>query len=108
MPYKCPIKQKAAQHRSYLRNIEITKKRALEHKHRDQERFKALKKKMCANGCTDCGFKGIPQQFDFHHIDPNTKILCVADMLGTYGRKKVLAEINKCEILCKPCHKKHH
>ena len=48
------------------------------------------------------------EDLDFHHVDPNTKILSVSDMLGTYGRKKVLDEMAKCVVLCKSCHKNHH
>jgi len=28
--------------------------------------------------------------------------------LGGYGRKKILDEMAKCEVLCKSCHMKHH
>ena len=42
------------------------------------------------------------------YINPTTKITTVADMLGTYGRPKVLSEMAKCVIVCKPCHKQIH
>ncbi len=104
MPYSDPVKQKESQHRSYLRNKDVTIKRALEHKRRDQQWFKEIKSQKV---CADCGHD-VYEDLDFHHIDPATKIMSVSDMLGTYGRKKVLAEMAKCEVLCKSCHKKHH
>ena len=108
MPYKDPIKQKDAKHQWYLRNKKITLERSMTYKHNNQIWFKETKLQDVSNGCCDCGKKGHPDEFDYHHIDPNTKIASVSDMLGTYGRPKVIAEMAKCQILCKPCHRKHH
>ncbi len=108
MPYKCPIKQKEAKRQWYLRNKEITVKRSMKYKHNNQVWFKATKLKDVSTGCKDCGYIGHPDEFDYHHINPSNKILAVSDMLGTYGIPKVIAEMNKCEILCKSCHRKHH
>ena len=38
----------------------------------------------------------------------STKVTTVSDMLGRYGRPKVLEEMAKCDVLCKQCHMKHH
>ena len=108
MPFKDPVKQKEAQRQWYLRNKKITIERSMKYKHDNQVWFKETKLNDVACGCRDCGYVGHPDEFDYHHIDPNTKILAVSDMLGTYGRPKVIAEMAKCEILCKPCHRKQH
>tara|TARA_B100001250_G_scaffold247601_1_gene212856 strand:- start:896 stop:1246 length:351 start_codon:yes stop_codon:yes gene_type:complete len=108
MPYKCPIKQKEAQHRSYLRNKKITIERSMKYKHDNQVWFKKTKLKDVSKGCSCCGYMGHPDEFDYHHRDPSTKILAVSDMLGTYGRPKVIAEMAKCDIVCKPCHEQIH
>ena len=108
MPYKDTGKQKEAKRQWYLRNKELTKKRAMEHKHRDIEWFKEIKLKDVSKGCSCCGYMGNPDDFDYHHRDPNTKITTVSDMLGRYGRPKVLLEMAKCDIVCKPCHEKIH
>jgi hypothetical protein len=104
MPYKDPIKQKEAKRQWYLKNKELTIKRSMAHKHRDQEWFKSIKS---TKSCVECG-ESRYELLDFHHIDPSTKITTVSDMLGRYGRSKILDEMAKCEILCKSCHMKHH
>ena len=104
MPYKDSQAHKDAKRRWYLKNRELTIKRAMEHKHRDQEWFKAIKS---TKVCVECGHD-VYEDLDFHHVDPSTKILSVSDMLGTYGRQKVLDEMAKCVVLCKSCHKNHH
>ena len=107
-PIGCRTKQEWQRDQWYLRNKQLTKKRAMENKHRDIVWFKEEKVKDCANGCSVCGFIGVPEDYDYHHVDPKTKISSVADMLGTYGRGKVIAEKLKCVIVCKSCHEKIH
>ena len=104
MPYKDSQAHKDAKRRWYLKNKELTKKRALEHKRRDQEWFKELKSKEV---CKECG-ESTYELLDYHHRDPSTKVTTVSDMLGRYGRPKVLEEMAKCDVLCKQCHMKHH
>lgn len=57
-------------------------------------------------GCKICG-ENEPVALDFHHTDPSQKDTEVPKLLG-YGRKKLLAEIRKCVVLCSNCHRKHH
>ena len=61
-----------------------------------------------ALACLDCG-ESHPATLDFHHIDPAEKERSLGD-IGKYGwsRKKTLAEIAKCVILCANCHRKRH
>ena len=81
----------------------------MEYKHDNQVWFKQTKLKDIQCGCSVCAIKtGNPDNYDYHHRDPSTKILAVADMLGTYGRPKVIAEMAKCVIVCRPCHAKYH
>ena len=104
MPYKNPQKQKEAKRQWYLRNKKLTIERSMAYKRREQEWFKSVKSQAV---CASCGHD-VYEDLDYHHIDPNTKIACVSDMLGTYGRPKVIAEMAKCEVLCKKCHRNHH
>ena len=111
MPYKDPIKQKAAQHKSYLKHKTKVNLKAKIYKQDNQKKFKAMKLKDVIRGCVNCGCTGDMStltDFDYHHIDPKTKVLAVSDMLGTYGRPRVIAEMQKCVLLCKPCHRMHH
>lgn len=58
--------------------------------------------------CVDCGGEFPPYVMDYHHRDPLTKSF----NLGTSTRRtweKVLAEIEKCDLLCSNCHRiRHH
>ena len=104
MPYKDPEQQKEAKRQWYLRNKKLTIERSMAYKRREQEWFKSVKSQAVCASCVH----DVYEDLDYHHIDPNTKIACVSDMLGTYGRPKVIAEMAKCEVLCKKCHRNHH
>ena len=109
MPYKDSEAHKAAKAAWYQKNKQLTKDSALGSKRRTQDWFKEIKLNDIQCGCSICGVKtGNPDDYDYHHRKDSTKILCVADMLSTYGRKKTLAEMKKCDIVCKKCHIKIH
>jgi L-lysine 2,3-aminomutase len=44
---------------------------------------------------------------DFDHINPNTKLHNVSRMVGRYSYTTILAEVDKCRVLCKFCHTAH-
>ena len=47
--------------------------------------------------------------FHYHHINPETKIDNISRMVGKNNSlEKILAEIDKCELLCITCHHKEH
>lgn len=54
--------------------------------------------------CTDCGETYPPYVMDFDHLDPDLKLGEVAKFTS-YGRKKVMDEIAKCELVCANCHR---
>ena len=52
--------------------------------------------------CSICGTcEGI---LDFHHRDPTTKKFNVGDLNRII--EKILAEIDKCDVVCRSCHNK--
>ncbi len=126
MPYKDPIKQAEAKKQWYERNKELTKKRALESKHRTRPWYREKKTQDCVNGCQWCGFKGGIDDFDYHHVEPASKNFIriknkiglggqkkmikigVGDMVGFLGKKATEEEMMKCIIVCKKCHANHH
>ena len=67
--------------------------------------FQDLKAQYC---CYECG-EDDPRCLDFHHRDPEEKEFILADAVRRgWGKKKILAEIDKCDVLCSNCHRKHH
>jgi hypothetical protein len=59
-----------------------------------------------SKGCKLCGSK---ERLHYHHRDPKTKIMAISNMVSKQkSRTEILSEIEKCDILCKPCHDKEH
>lgn len=58
--------------------------------------------------CERCGFSH-PAALDFHHRDPKQKVMGIAQMVNQdYSRETILAEIEKCEVICANCHRIEH
>lgn len=58
--------------------------------------------------CTGCGIEDKCYSiYDFHHIDPSTKIFEIPTGYRM-GWEKVVEELSKCIILCANCHRKEH
>lgn len=60
--------------------------------------------------CNSCGLKSnINRVYAFHHIDPNTKEFNIdARVCNGYKFERLVAEVNKCVLLCHNCHSEHH
>ena len=68
------------------------------------------------HGCEMCGFgkhtfakkwtEHVVGMLEFDHIDPATKLYNICDMAHK-SWDDIRAEIDKCRILCKPCHNQH-
>jgi hypothetical protein len=105
MPYKDPIQQKEAQRRSYLRNKEIYKKH---NQKRRKERKEWFLKQLIGRSCSIC--KEAEQScLDFHHLDPHKKDERVSRLLNEFrSLERILAEMDKCILICSNCHRKLH
>jgi len=57
------------------------------------------------NGCEDCGTH--EGQLLHHHIDPSTKLSEVSQMYS-YSLDALEEELEKCVVLCIPCHNERH
>jgi hypothetical protein len=58
--------------------------------------------------CRRCG-ETHPATLQFHHRDPSLKEISVALAIRrAWSQKRILAEVEKCEVLCANCHAKHH
>jgi len=94
----CAVEKQKKQYRNnkkyYLdRNREIRSK--------NREKYRETKE---GKPCAHCGGLFPQVCMDYDHIDPKTKKLCVAQMLG-YSWKDIEKEISKCELICSNCHR---
>lgn len=56
--------------------------------------------------CEVCENTFPPYCMDFHHRDPETKKFGIGQQATVCGLERLLAEIDKCAILCAICHRK--
>lgn len=73
-------------------------------KHEKRLEIKAAINALKARPCMDCGQTFDPVCMDFDHRDPSTKRKSVAWMIA-HGMNAVLAEIEKCDLVCANCHR---
>ena len=59
---------------------------------------------MLGGQCSICGSKN---NLQFHHKDRTTKNFSIGKLMN-YSETKVLQELDKCVLICKSCHIKHH
>jgi hypothetical protein len=90
-----------AQKKQYANNKPYYLDRNREHRANNRNWYQALKNK---TPCAKCGTKYPYYVMDYDHLDPSTKVLCIAHMMG-HSRKAILNEISKCELLCANCHR---
>ena len=74
---------------------------------RDHEEKKQILLTARVGGCIGCGEKD-PSCLDFHHGDGKTDKLGDISKMRRFGKVRLLAEIEKCDVLCSNCHRKHH
>jgi len=81
-----------------------------------QKRIKARKKALLdwvleykkQRGCSICGER-FPYCLGFHHRDGGQKEDTIANMVGHgFSKKRILAEVEKCILVCANCHSKIH
>lgn len=62
-------------------------------------------RKLC--GCQKCGEKRL-YLMEFHHINAEDKINTIAHMIKSASSESLIAELNKCLVLCANCHREFH
>ncbi len=86
--------------------------RSINCKAENQKKMRRRKKELVdrrkRNPCTICGGSFEPCQMDFDHIDPETKLSKVSDMLRGYTTKQIEEEMDRCQLLCAQCHRRKH
>jgi hypothetical protein len=67
--------------------------------------FTSLKTGKCCKRCPETH----PACLEFHHRDGNSKVLEIAAMVSQgWSERKIVDEIEKCDLICANCHRKHH
>jgi hypothetical protein len=78
------------------------------YRRRDRERLDWLREQK-GTRCSRCGREFPPEQLQWHHRDPATKLFSLGRPAAAFGsRMKLSAEIAKCDVLCRPCHDETH
>jgi hypothetical protein len=109
MPCKTVEEIRAYNRAYYQRN----RQRILQQQAEKNRRFAVKRRQWLADyksglSCARCG-ESHPATLTFHHRDPSEKSFEIGNMLVVKaGLKRLLAEINKCEVLCANCHAKEH
>lgn len=98
-------KMREYRRRWYLKNRDYAIDKSAKRRKDTQEwfnRFKLTKK------CLNCG-ESHPACLVFHHRDLSKKDICVSKVANRgWGKKRILEEIEKCDVLCANCHRKLH
>lgn len=73
-----------------------------------RERYRSLMDKLIEEQGGKCLRCGSTEALEFHHRDPSTKVDRIANLIAHKGLAIVLAEVEKCDLLCAPCHDEYH
>jgi len=69
-----------------------------------KERRALLNEIKLAKGCQECGYNKHPAALDFDHINDD-KEFTIGTSYASVSLERLLAEVNKCQILCANCHR---
>jgi hypothetical protein len=99
------MSQSESSRKHYLKNYVV---RRAEIKRRMQSAIRFVQGYKAASECLRC-FESTPCCLDFHHRDPKLKVMEIATMPRRgCSIRNIVAEIEKCDILCANCHRKFH
>jgi hypothetical protein len=102
MPYKDPIKQKAAQRRYYEENIEKyseARQRKANLIRRKSEEIKG------STPCADCDMQYPHYMMDFDHLPEFVKVRNLSAVNNFSTVAEWMKEVAKCEVVCANCHR---
>lgn len=101
MPYKDPERAKQYGKKHYLDNKLQYSGRTKQYRLILRDEINKFKE---AAGCTDCKIMYPYYVLQFDHLDGHTKSATINNLIRSSTRAAVLAEIEKCEIVCANCH----
>lgn len=85
----------------FLKNKEHARSKVKERKQKLREWLLELKSEL---RCVECGEEHIAT-LHFHHNDPSKKDMSICKTIQNgWSKRRILAEIEKCKVLCANCH----
>src|SRR2546423_13858300 len=94
-------KQRAAKRRYYERNRGLYRDR----NRRKRARLRAIARELKSRPCADCGQTFPFYVMDFDHREGEEKTAQVAMLVNAMNLQRLLAEIEKCDLVCANCHR---
>ena len=102
MAYRDPARQRECARRHYQRN----KAEYLERNNKKRGEMRAYVQELKARmPCADCKSRFPHYVMDFDHRDDKTKSDIVSRLINQLSWKRLLAEIEKCDLVCANCHR---
>jgi hypothetical protein len=97
----------------YIRKKAMTASNVTKMRSEYRARWQAYFKSIGKDRCQKCGYDKCWQALEFHHRDPETKVFSPSQATGSSGPNTetipvMLAEIEKCDLLCACCHREAH
>jgi len=77
-------------------------------KGRQVDRRKVMVREKFGENCVRCGDWLFPREMEFHHREPSSKEGNLSDLFRIASKEAILAEVAKCDILCRNCHRVVH
>jgi 5-methylcytosine-specific restriction endonuclease McrA len=74
---------------------------------RRRRKVKGMLIEACGGACKSCGYSKYDGALDFHHRDAEGKEFSLGSA-GSISYERLLAEAQKCDLLCSNCHAEHH
>jgi hypothetical protein len=102
----CKGCKKDADARSFQKHREARLEKRRQDRLAAREWFESLK---AGKKCADCDLDHPPWRMDWDHLPGTEKLFEIADVshmaTGEKGKRKILDEIAKCELVCANCHR---
>ena len=95
----------------HYRRKETKRRRAREGKKQRRWQMKEwIARHKRETGCQRCGSRDkAVHELTYHHRDPSQKTASISNMIWNYcSWEALLAEVKKCDVVCKECHDGHH
>jgi L-lysine 2,3-aminomutase len=100
MAYRDPERQRAAERKWYLEN----RQKVFDKKNRKKTRMRQFLREWKSRPCADCGVSYPYYVMDLDHVDGD-KVMNVSALVLRGSMRLLMAELEKCEVVCANCHR---